>query len=178
MFLSNSCGQEGRSYQHETCGMYSCIMDPNMEVTAISSANQVRAPPPMECRPGSGYNFYAGYWDTFTGTEMKNTPYSNTAGRIDIEGCCYWGRGVLLTRGSCNIGKLNYYLGARAAREGRQSLYPDIDFCTDPEATCQSSVTGELRWTTAMFVSIIIHTLYQLCLCVFGVECEYVFLLF
>ena len=60
-----------------------------MEVTAISSANQVRAPPPMECRPGSGYNFYAGYWDTFTGTEMKNTPYSNTAGRIDIEGAAY-----------------------------------------------------------------------------------------
>jgi len=149
--ISNSCGQEGRSYQHETCGMYSCIMDPNMEVTSVSSANQVRAPPPMECRPGSGTNFYAGYWDTSTGTEIKNTPYSNTAGRIDIEGCCYWGRGVLLTRGSCNIGKLNYYLGARAAREGRQSLYPDIDFCTDPEATCQSSVTEELRWTTAMF---------------------------
>ena len=64
----------------------------------------------------------------------------------------------MLTRGSCNIGKLNYYLGARAAREGRQSLYPDIDFCTDPEATCQSSVTEELRWTTAMFVSIILLT--------------------
>ena len=57
-----------------------------MEVTAISSANQMRAPPPMECRPGSGTNFYAGYWDTSTGTEIKNTPYSNTAGRIDIEG--------------------------------------------------------------------------------------------
>ena len=60
-----------------------------MEVTSVSSANQVRAPPPMECRPGSGTNFYAGYWDTSTGTEIKNTPYSNTAGRIDIEGVAY-----------------------------------------------------------------------------------------
>ncbi|KAL7541481.1 hypothetical protein ACHAXR_010960 [Thalassiosira sp. AJA248-18] len=149
--LSNSCGQEGRSYEDETCGIYSCIVDPNMEVTAITTANRVRAPPPMECRPGSGPGFYSGYWDTGTGTEVKNTPYSNTAGRIDVEGCCYWGRGALLTRGSCNIGKLNYYLGARAAREGRQSLFPNTDFCVDPEATCASSVAEELRWSTAFF---------------------------
>lgn len=25
--------------------------------------------------------------------------YSNTVGRTDIEGCCWWGRGVMLTRG-------------------------------------------------------------------------------
>eukprot|EP00580_Thalassiosira_gravida_P020450 CAMPEP_0201681386 /NCGR_PEP_ID=MMETSP0494-20130426/51081_1 /ASSEMBLY_ACC=CAM_ASM_000839 /TAXON_ID=420259 /ORGANISM="Thalassiosira gravida, Strain GMp14c1" /LENGTH=522 /DNA_ID=CAMNT_0048165129 /DNA_START=676 /DNA_END=2244 /DNA_ORIENTATION=+ len=150
--LSNSCGQEGRSYQDETCGIYSCLVDTSMEVTAVSQMNQVRAPPPFECRPSTGgSNSYAGYWNTNTGTEIKNTPYSNTAGRIDVEGCCYWGRGVLLTRGSCNIGKLNYYLGARAEREGRRSMYPNIDFCTDPEATCASSLTQELRWTTALF---------------------------
>eukprot|EP00585_Thalassiosira_rotula_P010893 CAMPEP_0196140386 /NCGR_PEP_ID=MMETSP0910-20130528/7307_1 /TAXON_ID=49265 /ORGANISM="Thalassiosira rotula, Strain GSO102" /LENGTH=661 /DNA_ID=CAMNT_0041401237 /DNA_START=34 /DNA_END=2019 /DNA_ORIENTATION=+ len=150
--ISNSCGQEGRSYQDETCAIYSCDVDTSMEVTAVSSTNQVRAPPPFECRPSSGgSNSYAGYWNTNTGTEIKNTPYSNTAGRIDVEGCCYWGRGALLTRGSCNIGKLNYYLGARAAREGRRSMYPNIDFCTDPEATCASSFTQELRWTTALF---------------------------
>lgn len=28
-----------------------------------------------------------------------------------------------------NFGKLNYWLGARAAKEGRASAYPDIDFC-------------------------------------------------
>lgn len=122
-----------------------------MEVTAISTLNKVRAPPPMECRPGSGPDFYSGYWDTTSGTEIKRTPYANTAGRIDVEGCCYWGRGVLLTRGACNIGKLNYYLGARAAREGRESLYPNIDFCVDPEATCASSAAEDLRWTTAFF---------------------------
>lgn len=149
--VSNSCGQEGRSYQDETCGKYSCLVDPAMEVTAIHAANDVRAPPPFECRPRVGVDDFAGYWDTNSGSEVRNTPYSNTAGRIDVEGCCYWGRGALLTRGSCNIGKLNYYLGARAAREGRPSLYPDVDFCADPEATCASGATEELRWTTAMF---------------------------
>ena len=44
-----------------------------------------------------------------------------------------WGRGVIQTTGVCNFGKLNYFLGARAAREGRPSRYPNIDFCLDPE---------------------------------------------
>jgi hypothetical protein len=149
--ISNSCGQEGRSYQDETCEMYSCTVDVNMEITAVNAANTARAPPPLACRPGSGPDSYSGFWDTSTGTENRGTPYSNTAGRIDVEGCCYWGRGALRTRGNCNIGKLNYFLGARAAKEGRISLYPDVDFCIDPEATCASSMTDELRWTTAFF---------------------------
>ncbi|KAL7531797.1 hypothetical protein ACHAWF_003913, partial [Thalassiosira exigua] len=146
-----ACGQEGRSYQDETCGIYSCLVDVGMEVTAVSSYNDVRAPPPLECRPGSGPDSFSGYWNAATGTEAKNTPYANTAGRTDVEGCCYWGRNLLLTRGACNIGKLDYYIGARAAREGRRSIYPTIDFCADPEATCASSNAEELRWTTALF---------------------------
>lgn len=149
--ISNSCGQEGRSYQDETCGIYSCITDPNMEVTAVHAASGVRSPPPLECKPGSGPDFYSGYWNTNSGTENKVIPYANTAGRIDIERCCYWGRGALLTRNTCNIGKLNYFLGARAAREGRTSLYPNIDFCDDPESICASEVTADLRWTSAFF---------------------------
>ena len=34
--------------------------------------------------------------------------------------------------GRCNFGKLNYFLGARAAREGRKALFPTVDFCKDP----------------------------------------------
>ena len=40
---------------------------------------------------------------------------------------------MIQTSGVCNFGKLNYFLGARAAREGRPSRYPNIDFCLDPE---------------------------------------------
>ena len=37
------------------------------------------------------------------------------------------------------------------ARAGRKGLYPNIDFCIDPEATCASGNSEELRWTTALF---------------------------
>ncbi|KAL7518476.1 hypothetical protein ACHAWX_003298 [Stephanocyclus meneghinianus] len=155
--ISNSCGQEGRSYQDETCSnqatedVFSCQVDENMEITAISSGNQVRAPPPFKCQAGTGEGFYAGYWDTETGTEVADIPYSNSNGRTDTEGCCWWGRGALNTRGICNIGKFNYYVGMKAALDGRPSIYPNIDFCQYPEAVCSSDATNELRWTIAMF---------------------------
>lgn len=66
--------------------------------------------------------------------------------------CCWWGRGALHTRGVCNLGKLNYYLGKRAADEGRSSRYADIDFCANPEAICgDEQRTMEMRWTVALF---------------------------
>lgn len=147
--ISNSCGQEGRSYQDEDCGeVFSCKVDPMMEITAITSANTARAPPPFKCEPGTAN---AGYWNTATGTEITNSPYSNTAGRTDTEGCCWWGRGALLTKNVCNIGKFNYYLGKGAALGGRKSVYPTIDFCQYPEATCSSAFSEQLRWTMAEF---------------------------
>jgi len=41
---------------------------------------------------------------------------------------------------------LNYYLGKRAADEGRESRYPSIDFCKDPEVICASAEYKELKW--------------------------------
>lgn len=60
-----------------------------------------------------------------------------------------WGRGALLTRGRCIMGKLNKYLGKQAADEGYNSPYKYIDFCEDPNAVCDSYITRELRWTVA-----------------------------
>ena len=150
--ISNSCGQQGRSYQDETCDeKYKCELDPEMEISAVDAGKGERAPPPFTCRPGSGEGHYSGYWDISTGTEINNTPYSSTTGRTDVENCCWWGRGALLTRNVCNIGKINYYLGSKAALDGRSSLYPDTDFCKFPEATCSSNFSEEMRWTVAMF---------------------------
>jgi len=102
------------------------------------------------------------YEGQLAGRYDNSSPVANGAGRTDVEGCCWvsfmpqscipiscdyilshflsvfcaslqWGRGVIQTSGVCNFGKLNYFLGARAAREGRPSRYPNIDFCLDPE---------------------------------------------
>jgi len=58
---------------------------------------------------------------------------------------------VIQTTGVCNFGKLNYYLGKRAADEGRESRYPSVDFCKDPEVICASSEYKELKWVAGMF---------------------------
>lgn len=54
-------------------------------------------------------------------------------------------------RGVCSYGKLNYWLGAKATTEKRNSLYPDIDFCKNPGAICSDKRSPELRWITGMF---------------------------
>ena len=53
---------------------------------------------------------------------------------------------AVLSLAVCNFGKLNYFLGKRAADEGRESKYPGIDFCRDPEAICSSKEHQELKW--------------------------------
>jgi len=72
-------------------------------------------------------------------------------GRTDVEGCCWWGRGVIQTTGVCNFGKLNFYLGKRAANEGRDAAYPDVDFCRNPGAICEPDGHPELKWVAGLF---------------------------
>ena len=67
------------------------------------------------------------------------------------KGCCWWGRGLLQTKGRCQIGRQNYYLGKRAAEEGRESLFADLDFCANPESTCGSQYKHELIWMSGLF---------------------------
>jgi len=105
--LSNSCGQNNRSYQDEVCTNseevdMSCPVDVNMEVVSsgYSTGMMGRAPPPFSCGPKAHSADYSGYWESKTGTSSK-TAYSNARGRTDTEGCCFWGRGALLTRGVC-----------------------------------------------------------------------------
>lgn len=57
-------------------------------------------PPPFQCRAGTNP---VGYWDEVTSRLYEDTTFFNSGGRSDVEGCCYWGRGVLLTRGTVSI---------------------------------------------------------------------------
>lgn len=148
-----------------------------MVIQATTSPVYPNAPPPLTCRPrssalqgsdgGSGSTTsestatsstgaFTGCWDVQTGKEHTFFPYQNSFGRTDTEGCCYWGRGALHTRGVCNIGKLNYYLGKKAFQEGRNGsngkvLYPETDFCSFPEAICAGPQSRQMRWITSMF---------------------------
>ncbi len=58
---------------------------------------------------------------------------------------------ISLPLGICNFGKLNYYLGERAKTEGRDSAYPDVNFCKDPESVCASTEHPELKWISGLF---------------------------
>ena len=149
--LSNSCGQNGDSYQDEVCEKeddvgLECEVDETMEIQGVTNAGWVGAPPAMYCGDRT-----VGYWDHITGLEMNEAPYENNGGRSNVKGCCWWGRGVLQIRGVCEYGKLNHWIGAKAAADGRPSLYPDIDFCKNPGAVCSDRRAPELRWVTGMF---------------------------
>jgi predicted chitinase len=173
--LSNSCGQLSQSYQDYHCSPeeqhMECEVDPNMQITAVTNAKWYGAPAPLKCGPKSVYPF-TGYWDHSyhcdnpwknppelcddyegqkAGREDNSVPFGNRNGRTDVEGCCWWGRGVIQSTGVCNFGKLNYYLGKRAHDENRPSRYPTIDFCKDPEAICANEEFKELKWIAGMF---------------------------
>jgi len=173
--ISNACGQLKQSYQDYNCAddekHMECAVDPDMTITAVTHAKWWGAPGPLKCGPTSLYP-HTGYWD-FTqqcggdpswggipcddyegqkgGGEVNTMPYANGAGRTDVQGCCWWGRGVIQTTGVCNFGKLNYFLGKGAADAGRESRYPTVDFCKDPEVICSSTEYSELKWIAGFF---------------------------
>jgi hypothetical protein len=73
-----------------------------------------------------------------------------------VEGCCWWGRGVIQTSGRCNMGKLNHYLGrghldASKNPRPRKVPYGDVDFCKTPGAICGDEQHPELKWIAGLF---------------------------
>ena len=164
--ISNACGQYGINYQtfdgNDCDRKYACELDLNMrmnanEATVLDSSTRNGGDnndpaKPFYCAPKSDYGGSTGYWDYVSGTEIQSPAVVNSVNRKDVQGCCWWGRGSLSLRGTCSYGKLNYYLGKRAHDEGRPSLYPDIDFCTNPQAICSNNGHyPELKWIAGMF---------------------------
>merc|ERR1719253_1437576 len=127
-----------------------CPVDTDMFITAVTSDRAFGAPPPLQCGPKERIPS-TGYWDNEEINEADKQAYANMNARVDVEGCCWWARGVLKTRGTCSFGRLNYYLGKRAADEGRQSMFPDVDFCQNPEVVCGSQYKHELIWMTGLW---------------------------
>ena len=177
--ISNACGQGAQSYQDMTCPEderhMECPVKKTMTTRAVTNANwgaEPGAPTHLFCgpKPVDGPSF-TGFWDPnfkcdrpfrnppqycdayegqTAGRIDKSVPAANMAARTDVEGCCWWGRGVIQTKGVCSIGRLNYFLGKGAADAGRPSPYPNVDFCEDPEIICGSSQYSELKWVAGM----------------------------
>lgn len=149
--LSNACGQYERAYDLEVCQStepFECPIDMEMEVTAVDRDQNFMpgktGPPAFSCKPYVEDSF-PGFYDLFDDVIVENA-YSNSLGRTDVAGCCWWKRGALMTGGRCAFGKLNKYVGKEAADDRGIYVYPDIDFCSNPGVICDHVRTHELRW--------------------------------
>jgi len=119
---------------------------------------QLQAPSPL-C---NAYQGQTGGQYTMEGCGSDGCPNADrvdTAGgraHTDVEGCCWWGRGVIQTTGPCNIGKLNYYLtgtyydgDGRAQKESNGDFpYRDLNLCEDPGLICNGP--QEFKWLSGM----------------------------
>ncbi|MGL4476145.1 MAG: cellulose-binding domain-containing protein, partial [Shewanella sp.] len=83
-----------------------------------------------------------------------------------VEGCGWWGRGVIQTTGRQNFGTLNHYLGRShvdPATIGQtidgvvvdappaNPLYAELDFCSNPGLICSSEENKEIKWIAGLF---------------------------
>ena len=83
-----------------------------------------------------------------------------------VQGCGWWGRGVIQTTGRQNFGTLNHFLGRSHVNpenigktiEGQKveappanPLYPELDFCSDPGLICSSEENREIKWIAGLF---------------------------
>jgi len=91
--------------------------------------------------------------------------WDGSAGK-SLEGCGWWGRGVIQTTGRLNFGKLNHFLGrSHVAPENvnqvvegvlveaapANPLYADLDLCSNPELICSTQEHKEIKWIAGLF---------------------------
>ena len=88
----------------------------------------------------------------------------------DLQGCSWWGRGVIQTTGRENFGKLNHFLGRSHIDKSligkdvawagtnikikpapENPLYADMDLCSNPELICSSKKNKEIKWIAGLF---------------------------
>eukprot|EP00397_Hematodinium_sp_SG-2012_P006353 GEMP01006383.1.p1 GENE.GEMP01006383.1~~GEMP01006383.1.p1 ORF type:complete len:821 (+),score=136.29 GEMP01006383.1:222-2684(+) len=176
--ISNSCGQLGQDYADYDCEL-ACPRDNSMQITAVTNAAWYGAPGPMFCAPDSALVSKARTPRT-TGRWAYNTdcwPYPATKPGFQVGESHAWqrrdckvykgqkggkwiwdgsGRGVIQTSGRCNFGILNHYLGNNSHKKDVKSMtssaiYPELDFCKNPEEICSNKSYPELKWVAGLF---------------------------
>jgi len=92
--------------------------------------------------------------EVYTGQKGGAWVWDGSGG--SVEGCCWWGRGVIQTTGRCNFGTLNHFLGTShldpAVHPGPSTvLYPEVNFCENPGVICNDPEYPELKWIAGLF---------------------------
>ncbi|VAY87985.1 Chitinase [hydrothermal vent metagenome] len=109
-----------------------------------------------ECRVYKGQKAGSYIWD---GSSKRS-----------LEGCSWWGRGVIQTTGRQNFGTLNHFIGRSHVDKsiigqdvtwaGSQinvkpapdnPLFADMDLCSNPELICSSQKHKEIKWIAGLF---------------------------
>ncbi len=101
----------------------------------------------------------------YVGQKAGEFVHNGAAGK-SVEGCGWWGRGVIQTTGRQNFGTLNHFLGRSHVDPGTvgtvveginvapapaDPLYANLDFCSDPQLICTSEEHKELKWIAGLF---------------------------
>ena len=83
-----------------------------------------------------------------------------------VQGCGWWGRGVIQTTGRQNFGTLNHFMGrshvdpdtvgttvngVTVEAPPANPLYADLDFCSNPGLICSSEENREIKWIAGLF---------------------------
>jgi hypothetical protein len=83
-----------------------------------------------------------------------------------VEGCGWWGRGVIQTTGRQNFGTLNHFIGRShvdpttvgttidgqlVAQAPANPLFANLDLCSNPEIICSSQENAEIKWIAGLF---------------------------
>ncbi len=103
--------------------------------------------------------------EIYDGQQAGRFIWDGSAGK-SLEGCGWWGRGVIQTTGRLNFGKLNHFLGRShvdPANIGQvvegtlvkpapdSPLYADMDLCSNPELVCSTQEHKEIKWIAGIF---------------------------
>lgn len=101
----------------------------------------------------------------YQGQKAGGFVWDGSAGK-SLEGCGWWGRGVIQTTGRLNFGKLNHFLGrshvaqdiVNQVVEGvmveaapSNPLFADLDLCSNPELICSTQEHKEIKWVAGLF---------------------------
>ncbi|MGO2127962.1 MAG: cellulose-binding domain-containing protein [Pseudoalteromonas prydzensis] len=175
---------------------YSCPRDEKMEQTATTHAKWYGAPAPIFVAPdavlaeqGLLVNGKVGRWTNAghcntvpTAIDTSKQVYERgecqqyvgqKAGNFiwdgsdeSVQGCGWWGRGVIQTTGRQNFGTLNHFVGrshvdpdtigttidgTTVAPAPESPLYADLDLCSNPGLVCSSEEHKEIKWIAGLF---------------------------